>query len=88
MALGGDATAIRLCLDRLIAPRSERPVSLTLPEIKTRPVGFDRVAEQGDSDAPGHQARNGRLPSTLRRALAYLVRASRMFLFQRLKKRS
>jgi hypothetical protein len=35
MALAGDATALRLCIDRLIAPRKERPVSFALPEIKT-----------------------------------------------------
>jgi Family of unknown function (DUF5681) len=34
MALAGDATAMRLCLDRLIPPRRERPVSFALPEIK------------------------------------------------------
>jgi hypothetical protein len=33
MALGGDAAALRLCLDRLIAPRRERPVPFALPPI-------------------------------------------------------
>jgi hypothetical protein len=33
MALSGDATAMRLCLDRLIAPRRERPVRLALPAL-------------------------------------------------------
>jgi hypothetical protein len=35
LAKAGDLIAIRICLDRLIAPRKERPVSFALPEIKT-----------------------------------------------------
>ena len=31
LALGGDVTALRLCLDRLVATRRERPVQLPLP---------------------------------------------------------
>jgi hypothetical protein len=34
MALAGDATAMRLCLDRRIPPRRERPVSFALPPIR------------------------------------------------------
>ena len=34
MALAGDATAMRLCFDRLLPPRRERPVNFALPEIK------------------------------------------------------
>jgi hypothetical protein len=34
MALAGDATAMRLCFDRLIPPRRERPVSFALPPIR------------------------------------------------------
>ncbi|HEX5454735.1 MAG TPA: DUF5681 domain-containing protein [Stellaceae bacterium] len=34
MALAGDAAALRLCLDRLIAPRRERPVRLALPALR------------------------------------------------------
>ena len=30
-ALEGDMTALRLCLDRLLAPRRERPVAFKLP---------------------------------------------------------
>ena len=33
--MGGEPTAMRMCLDRLIAPRKERPVSFALPQIKT-----------------------------------------------------
>jgi hypothetical protein len=32
-ALGGDATALRLCLDRIIPPRKERPLQIALPAL-------------------------------------------------------
>ncbi|MGB8893347.1 MAG: DUF5681 domain-containing protein [Pseudolabrys sp.] len=35
LAKGGDITALRLCLDRIIPPRKDRPVSFDMPEIKT-----------------------------------------------------
>jgi hypothetical protein len=34
LALGGDITALRLCLDRLCPPRKDRPISMEMPEIK------------------------------------------------------
>jgi hypothetical protein len=34
LALGGDVTALRLCLDRLIAPHRERLVPLVLPPMR------------------------------------------------------
>jgi hypothetical protein len=33
LALSGDMAALRLCLDRILPPRKDRPVSFTLPEI-------------------------------------------------------
>src|SRR5437773_92794 len=33
MALNGDAAALRLCLDRIIGPRRERPIRFALPPI-------------------------------------------------------
>ncbi len=33
MALAGDVVAMRLCLDRILAPRRERPVRLALPAL-------------------------------------------------------
>ncbi len=36
LALGGDTTALRLCLERLIPPRREREVYIDLPEIKSK----------------------------------------------------
>lgn len=35
MALGGDTTALRLCLDRLVPVRKDAPVSFALPPVKT-----------------------------------------------------
>jgi hypothetical protein len=35
LALDGDGLALRLCLDRIIAPRRARPVQLDLPPIAT-----------------------------------------------------
>ena len=35
MALAGDAAALRLCLDRTVAPRRERSVELSLPPINS-----------------------------------------------------
>jgi hypothetical protein len=34
-ALEGDMTALRLCLDRLVPPRRDSPISMTLPPITT-----------------------------------------------------
>jgi hypothetical protein len=33
MALAGDPLALRLCLERIVPPRKERPVALPLPAI-------------------------------------------------------
>jgi Family of unknown function (DUF5681) len=35
MALAGDSTAMRLCLDRILPPRRERPVSFKLPALQS-----------------------------------------------------
>lgn len=35
MAQDGDPTALRLCLDRLLPPRKDRPISFDLPPIET-----------------------------------------------------
>jgi hypothetical protein len=34
-ALGGDMTALRLCLDRIVPPRRERPVSFEMPPLSS-----------------------------------------------------
>jgi hypothetical protein len=35
MALSGDTTALRLCLDRLLPARKDRPVAFALPPLAT-----------------------------------------------------
>jgi hypothetical protein len=35
LALGGDMTALRLCLDRILPPRKDRPVVFSIPVIQT-----------------------------------------------------
>ena len=35
LALTGDIPALRLCLDRILPPRKDRPVSFTLPTINS-----------------------------------------------------
>jgi hypothetical protein len=35
LALGGDLTALRLCMERLVPPRKDRPIHLDLPPIDT-----------------------------------------------------
>src|SRR5437763_14031314 len=34
-ALGGDMAALRLCLDRIVPPRRERPVNFRIPPLKS-----------------------------------------------------
>jgi len=35
LALAGDMAALRLCLDRILPPRKDRPVTFALPDIKS-----------------------------------------------------
>jgi hypothetical protein len=35
MALEGDTTALRLCLERIAPPRRDVPISITLPELRS-----------------------------------------------------
>lgn len=35
LALAGDVTALRLCLDRIISPRRDRPIKFSLPMLST-----------------------------------------------------
>lgn len=62
MALEGDTVALRLCLERLVPPRKERPIAIDLPAItgaKDHPAViasiFDAVAA-GDLTAAEAQA--------------------------------
>ena len=35
LAKGGDIAALRLCMDRIVPPRKDRPIRLDLPEMET-----------------------------------------------------
>ena len=56
MALSGDATAMRLCFDRLIAPRRERPISFTFPAIRRTSDMIDATAALAGAVASGELA--------------------------------
>jgi hypothetical protein len=47
----GDTTALRMCLERIVPPRKDRPVGFTFPPIKTAADGLE---------AAGKTARIGR----------------------------
>ena len=67
MALQGDTTALRLCIDRLIPPVRDKPVNLSLPKAETardvtKAVGTVLEAlEQGDITPSEAQAVVSRL---------------------------
>ena len=74
LALGGDATALRLCLERVIAPRRERPVSLALPPIREMADVADAMATITAAVArggitPGEAAELAKLVDTCVRAI-------------------
>jgi hypothetical protein len=44
LALAGDPIALRLCLDRILPPRRERPTTLALPELRSAADGGAAMA--------------------------------------------
>src|SRR6516225_5231757 len=44
LALAGDVTALRLCIERLVPPRKDRPISLELPPITSAADASNAVA--------------------------------------------
>ena len=53
MALGGDATALRLCLERIAPPRKDGPVAFDLPRMETARDAAKAVAEVLEAVASG-----------------------------------
>ena len=58
LALGGDTTALRLCLERVCPPRRERPVALDMPvlakaEDGPKAIGAIIAAVAGSEITPG-----------------------------------
>jgi hypothetical protein len=53
MALMGDATAMRLCMDRIMPPRKERPIMFTMPKMETAADAVKASAALVDAVAAG-----------------------------------
>jgi hypothetical protein len=51
MAKQGDITALRLCLDRVVAPRRERPVQFRLPALRSAADAAGAMAAIADAVA-------------------------------------
>jgi len=65
LALAGDPTALRLCLDRTVAPRRDRSVELSLPPIDSEA----ELAEAARAIPLGRMAR----PEEIARAAVFLA---------------
>jgi hypothetical protein len=74
LALDGDASAMRLCFERIIAPRRARPVQLDLPpiaepaDIATAMAAITAAVAEG-AITPGEGAEIGMVVETYLRAL-------------------
>lgn len=53
LALAGDTTALRLVLDRIVAPRKDRPVRFALPPMKTADDAASAMAAVAAAVAAG-----------------------------------
>ena len=53
LAKQGDLTALRLCLERIVPPRRERPVNFTLPEINSADHATNAMAAVTEAVASG-----------------------------------
>jgi hypothetical protein len=54
MALAGDITALRLCLDRIMPPRRSRVVPFALPKLETAADAVHAIAALVEAVAAGH----------------------------------
>ena len=74
LALGGDALALRLCVERIIAPCRGRPVELALPPIDSvadlaPTMAAIAAAAASGAITPGEAAQFARLVETFGRAI-------------------
>jgi hypothetical protein len=53
MALSGDTTAMRLCMDRIMPPRKDRPVMFTMPKLETAADAVKATAALAEAVALG-----------------------------------
>ncbi len=74
LALGGDGPALRLCLERVLPPRRDRPVTFDLPDLQsvadvaTVAGGLLQSVSQGDI-TPAEAAEVGKLVDAYVRAV-------------------
>ncbi|MBL0407882.1 hypothetical protein JKG68_28685 [Microvirga aerilata] len=54
MALMGDTTAMRLCMDRILPPRKERPVMFAMPKLEKVGDAVKATAALADAVANGN----------------------------------
>ncbi len=54
MALEGDGVAMKLCLDRLLPPRKDRPVRIDLPQLKSSADVAEALAVLAQAVAEGN----------------------------------
>ncbi len=74
LALDGDVTALRLCLDRICPPRKDRPVDFRLPQLATPGDAAEAMAALVDGIAsgeltPGEARELGRLIESFTKTL-------------------
>jgi len=74
MALEGDTVALRICLDRILPPRRDRPIRLTLPPIQSAQDTVTALSSIIEATTTGqidpHQAQNlAALVETQRKAI-------------------
>ena len=83
IALEGDTVALRLCLERILPPRKDRPIRLTLPPIQSAQdtvTAMSRIIEAATTgQIDPHQAQNlAALIETQRKAVETLDLESRI----------
>ena len=71
LALDGDTTALRLCLERLCPPRKDRPIAVKLPEL----AGAGDTAQA--QSAVIHAVATGEITPSEGQALAAMLEAQR-----------
>jgi hypothetical protein len=53
MALAGDSTAMKLCIERIVPPRKDRPISFALPKLETADDAVIAMATIAEGVASG-----------------------------------
>ena len=89
MALAGDTVALRMCLERVVPARKDRPVSFSLPEIETAAdavkasAALLRAVAAGDV-TPGEASELGKLIESHARVLEVTELEQRMERLERM----